>query len=83
MKPNEMSRARTNERQPRGMESRPPHTCCSALSSAANTVLAPTSSITTLTTVAQVPSVDCALRIASRIRSALCLPNSIVSWLPT
>ena len=49
MKPNEMRRARTNARQPRGMASRPPQTCCSALSSAANTVLAPTSSITTLT----------------------------------
>ena len=44
-----MSRARTNERQPRARDSRPPHTCCSALSSAANTVLAPTTSITTLT----------------------------------
>ena len=46
-------------------------------------MLAPTSSITTLTIVAQVPSVDWALRIASRISVALCFPKSIVSWLPT
>ena len=52
MKPNDMSRARTKERQPREWELRPPQTCCNALSSAANTVLAPMSSITTLTAVA-------------------------------
>ena len=60
----------------------PPQICCRALSSAANTVLAPISSITTLTMVAQTPSWLCALCMAWRMRSALCLPNNRVTWLP-
>ena len=79
MNPNEISRARTNERQLRGTAVRPPQICCRALSSAANTVLAPTISITTLTIVAQVPSSERALSMACRISVALCRPNSIVT----
>ena len=82
MKPNEISRARTNARQPRGMASRPPQICCTALSSAANTVLAPTISITTLTIVAHTPSSERALSMASRISAALCGPNSSVTCEP-
>ena len=54
MKPKDISRART-QRAPaaRAAAARPPQICCRALSSAANTVLAPISSISTLTTVAQ------------------------------
>jgi hypothetical protein len=42
-------------------------------------VLAPTSNMTTLTAVAQAPSVLCAPRMAARMSSALGLPNSIVN----
>ena len=78
--PNDSRRERTHPRTPFGTRARASQICSNAASNAANTVVEPMRSVTTLSTVATVPPGLWELSIALRRMLAVPAPNKEVSW---